>query len=46
MIEALRPHTLLLASALVQEIADDLHDFGAVRLQREAAGLEEADLCL
>ena len=46
MIEALRPHTLLLARAFVQEIADDLRDFGAVRLQREVAGVEEANLCL
>ena len=46
MIEALRPHTLLLARALTQEIADGLRDFGAVRLQREVAGVEEADLCL
>jgi len=46
MIEALRPHTLLFARALIQEIADDLRDLGAMRLQREAAGVKEADLCL
>ena len=45
MIEALRPHTLLLARVLNQEIADDLRDFGAVGLQREVAGVEEANLC-
>ena len=33
-------------NALLQELADDFRDFGAVRLQREVAGLEEVDLCL
>ena len=40
------PHLLLLAHALVHEIADDLRDLGAVRLQREVAGVEEVDLCI
>ena len=37
---------MLLTRALVQEIADDFRDFGVVRLQREVAGVEGADLCL
>ena len=37
---------MLLARALVQEIADDFRDFGVVRLQREVAGVEEALLKL
>ena len=33
-------------NALLQELADDFRDFGAVRLQREVTGVEKADLRL